>query len=179
MQDHKDKTEEKYARLTASPLYPLLWRLAVPSMIGMAAASVYSMTDTYFVGKLDRTDLTAAVGIVFSFISIIQAVGFWFGYGSGNYISRQIGRKNYREAENMASVGFWAAWITGILIMVSGLVFIRPLAAVLGADTSEALSAAVMDYLRITLVSVPVMLISNLLYNQLRLQAYACFCLRC
>ena len=171
--DRKDQKEEKYTRLTTSPLYPLLWRMAIPSMIGMMMASVYSMTDTYFVGKLGRTDLTAAVGIVFSFLSVIQAVGFWFGYGSGNEISRLIGRKNDREAEKMASAGFAAAAVTGIIILISGLIFIRPLSLLLGAGTSKALNDAVIQYLRITLIGVPVMLISNVLYNQLRLQGAA------
>ena len=171
--ESEEKKEEKYTRLTTAPVYPLLWRMALPSMVGMLVASVYSMTDTFFVGKLDRADLTAAVGIVFSFISVIQAIGFWFGYGSGNYISRQIGKKNFREAEEMASVGFTAVFIAGIVIMIPGLIFIRPLAAALGAGTGDALEGAVIEYLRITLFAVPVMLISNLLYNQLRLQGSA------
>lgn len=170
---HEEKKEEKYTRMTSSPIYPLLWRMAVPSMIGMLVSSVYSMTDTFFVSKLDRTELTAAVGIVFSFISIIQAIGFWFGYGSGNYISRQIGKKNFREAANMASIGFTVAFVAGIVIMILGLTFIKPLAMALGAGTSEALTDAVTQYLKITLIAVPVMLISNLLYNQLRLQGSA------
>lgn len=173
MQETSEKREEKYARLTTAPIYPLLWRMAIPSMIGMMVSSVYSMTDTFFVGKLDRTDLTAAVGIVYSFISIIQAIGFWFGYGSGNYISRQVGKKNFKEASDTASVGFTVAAVTGILISVSGLIFIKPLAVALGANTSEALLNAVIQYLRITLISVPILLISNVLYNQLRLQGSA------
>ena len=82
------KREEKIRRLTNEPLYPLLVKMAIPSMVGMLVSTVYSMTDTFFVGKLDRVDLTASVGIVFSFVSVIQAIGFWFGYGSGNFISR-------------------------------------------------------------------------------------------
>lgn len=60
-------------------------------MIGMMVSSVYSMTDTFFVGMLNKSELTAAVGIVFSFTSMIQAIGFWFGYGSGNYDANVIG----------------------------------------------------------------------------------------
>ncbi len=171
--NNEEKKQAKYTTLTTAAIYPLLWKIAVPSMIGMLVSSVYSMTDTFFVSKLDRTDLTAAVGVVFSFISVIQAIGFWFGYGSGNYISRQIGKKDFREAANMASIGFTVASISGIVVMILGLTFIKPLATVLGANTSEALSDAVTQYLRITLITVPMMLISNLLYNQLRLQGSA------
>lgn len=169
----QQKQEEKFRRITGGDLYPLLWRMALPAMVGMMISSVYSMTDTYFVGKLDKTDLTASVGIVFSLISIIQAVGFWFGYGSGNYISRQLGKKDIEEAEKMASVGFVLAIVTGMVGMIAGLIFVEPLARLLGAGTSPGLMEATVSYLRITLISTPFMLGANVLYNQLRLQGSA------
>lgn len=54
--------------------------MAVHSMVGMIVSTVYSMTDTYFVGKLDNVDLTASVGIVFSFVDVIRTIGFRFGH---------------------------------------------------------------------------------------------------
>ena len=112
--------EEKIKRLTGQPIYPLLVKMSIPSMIGMIVSTVYSMTDTYFVGKLNNVDLTASVGIVFSFVSVIQAIGFWFGYGSGNYISRCLGKKDIKSAEKMAATGVLMAIITGFLIMLIG-----------------------------------------------------------
>lgn len=167
------KQGTRYQRMTEDKLYPLLWRMAVPSMIGMMVSSIYSMTDTFFVGLLGRTELTASVGIVFSFISVIQAIGFWFGYGSGNYISRQIGKKNFDEAENMAATGFVLAIIVGMSILAGGFFLIRPLARFLGAGITSELMEATVSYLRITLLSVPYMLASNVLYNELRLQGGA------
>ncbi len=160
--------EEKLKRFTTDSIYPLLVKMAIPSMIGMIVTTVYSMTDTYFVGLLNNTDYTASVGLVFSFVSIIQAIGFWFGYGSGNYISRCLGKKDYKSAEEMSATGVILAFISGLLILVGGLVFIEPLTKVLGA-TDVSLYQATSRYLRITLVSAPVMLISLVLYNQLRL----------
>lgn len=162
------KREEKIRKLTNEPLYPLLVKMAIPSMVGMIVSTVYSMTDTFFVGKLDRVDLTASVGIVFSFVSVIQAIGFWFGYGSGNYISRCLGRKDIKSAEKMAATGLVMAVITGLLILAAGLPLVRDLAVLLGASGGELLTSTV-RYLRITILTVPFMLISNVLYNQLRL----------
>lgn len=79
------KREEKITKLTNGPVYPLLVKMAVPSMIGMIVSTVYSMTDKFFIGQLDDVDLTASVGIVFSFVSVIQAIGFWFPF-MGYYI---------------------------------------------------------------------------------------------
>ena len=66
--------EDKFRDITEAPLYPLLWKMAIPSMIVMIVTAVYSVTDTFFIGKLNRNELTASVGIVFSFISMIGAV---------------------------------------------------------------------------------------------------------
>ena len=169
----EEKREQRFKRITTAPIYPLLWKMAIPSMIGMVVGTVYSMTDTYFVGKLNNTDLTASVGVVYSFISIIQAIGFWFGYGSGNYISRKLGKKDIESARTMAATGIVIALIAGAVITVSGLLFIQPLAVLLGGGTSEALMNATVEYLRITVLTVPFMLIANVIYNQLRLAGSA------
>ena len=129
----ENKREQRYKLLTTGNLYPLLIRMAIPSMIGMIVSTVYNMTDTYWVGKLDDTALTASVGVVFTFVSVIQAIGFWFGYGSGNYISRMLGRKDNEKAEKMAAIGVGVAIITGIIIMIIGVFLIKPLSVVLGA----------------------------------------------
>lgn len=168
MTDDRIKQEEKIRRLTGDPVYPLLVRMAIPSMVGMIVSTVYSMTDTFFVGWLNNVSLTASVGIVFSFVSVIQAIGFWFGYGSGNYISRCLGKKDIDSAERMAATGVLLAILTGILIMAAGLPLTGQLARLLGAGEGELFDATV-RYLRITILTVPFMLVSNVLYNQLRL----------
>ena len=87
MMHHSAK--DNYVHLTTTPVPRLITSLAVPTIISMLVTSFYNMADTYFVGKIN-TQSTAAVGIVFSVMSIIQAVGFFFGHGSGNYISRKL-----------------------------------------------------------------------------------------
>jgi len=167
------KKEERVQLITTGKLYPLLVKMAVPSMIGMIVSTVYNLTDTYFVGMLDDPTLTASVGIVFSFVSVIQAIGFWFGYGSGNYISRMLGKKENEKAEEMAATGITLTMIVGLIILALCLVFLKPVATLMGAGREEALLDATMRYLRITVCTVPIMLLSNVLYNELRLAGSA------
>ncbi|MBP5607434.1 MAG: MATE family efflux transporter [Lachnospiraceae bacterium] len=169
----EEKREKRYISITTGKLYPLLVKMAIPSMIGMIVSTVYSMTDTFWVGKLDDETYTASVGIVFAFVSVIQAIGFWFGYGSGNYISRMLGKKEIKEAERMAGCGVLIALISGVGLLIAGLVFLKPLAVLLGGGSTEKLLAAVMGYLRITVCTIPFMLLSNVIYNQLRLAGSA------
>ena len=163
------RREERILRMTTGKIYPLLIRMAIPSMVGMMVSTVYGMTDTYFVGKLNDAALTASVGVVFTFISIVQAIGFWFGYGAGNHASRMIGNKETERAEEMAATGVFLAILTGIVIVIGGLCLLRPMAELLGAGKDKALLSATMDYLRITVCGAPFLLISNVIYNELRL----------
>ena len=78
-------------------LLPLLIRTSIPTIVGMLVMVIYNLTDTFFVGILNNKSMTAAIGIVFSFMSFIQAIGFWFGYGSGNIMSKKIGEQNEKE----------------------------------------------------------------------------------
>ena len=165
----EQKREERFLKITTGKIYPLLVKMAIPSMVGMIVATVYNMTDTFWVGKLNDATLTASVGVVFTFVSIIQAIGFWFGYGSGNYISRMLGKKEINKAEEMASTGVLLGIIVGILIMIGSLLALRPMARLMGAGSTEALMEATVRYLRITACSVPFMLTSNVIYNELRL----------
>ena len=128
----RHSTKDNYLYLTTTPVPRLIVSLAVPTIISMLVTSFYNMADTYFVGKIN-TQSTAAVGIVFSVMSIIQAVGFFFGHGSGNYISRKLGAQETGNAEKMAATGFFWALFMGIFLAVVGLIFLTPLSLALGS----------------------------------------------
>ena len=99
-----DAQRRKYIQMTESPVEPLICKMAVPTIISMLITSIYNMADTFFVGRLG-TSATGAVGVVFPLMALIQAVGFFFGQGSGNYISRQLGAQHREEAERISITG--------------------------------------------------------------------------
>ena len=137
----------------------------------MLVTSFYNMADTYFVGMLKSNAATGAVGVVYSMMAIIQAVGFFFGQGSGNYISRELGKKNYQEASNMAATGFFSALATGLIICILGQIFLEPLAYLLGSTPT--ILPYTEQYLRVILIGAPWMTASLVLNNQLRFQGSA------
>ena len=162
-----------YEKLTEQPVEGLILKLSIPTIISMLVTTFYNMADTYFVSRMKSTSATGAVGVVFSLMAVIQAFGFFFGHGSGNFISRALGAGDYDKAEKMAATGFFSAIIAGILITVSGLVFLRPLAYLLGA--TKTIYPYAKDYLSIILVGAPFMCSSLVLNNQLRFQGKASF----
>lgn len=85
----EETAAEKYERMTKTPVKKLVCTLAAPTIISMLVTSFYNMADTFFVGRIG-TSATGAVGVVFSLMAVIQAIGFTFGHGSGNYVSRAV-----------------------------------------------------------------------------------------
>lgn len=106
MKNKQKVSSDKFTMMTQMPVNKLICKMAVPTIITMLVSAVYNMADTYFVGKIG-TSATGAVGVVFSFMAIIQACGFFFGHGSGNYMSRKLGEQKTEEASVMASTGFF------------------------------------------------------------------------
>ena len=168
-----EKQAQKFHEMTEAPVGRLVCRLAAPCIISMLVTAFYNMADTFFVGMLKNPSATGAVGVVFSLMAIIQAVGFFFGHGSGNFISRELGKQHMEEAENMAATGFFSALAAGVLICLLGQLFLTPLATLLGSTPT--ILPYSREYLRIILFGAPWMTASLVLNNQLRFQGSAAY----
>ncbi|MFA6947634.1 MAG: MATE family efflux transporter [Eubacteriales bacterium] len=164
---------DKFVRMTTEPVERLICKMAAPTIVTMLISSIYNMADTYFIGqiKIDATASTGAVGVVFSFMAIIQAIGFFFGHGSGNYISRQLGDGKREDAVIMASTAFFSSLAAGIVLAAAGLIFCAPLAAALGS--TESILPYAVSYLRYILIGTPFIMGSFVINNQLRFQGSA------
>ncbi|MBR6415355.1 MAG: MATE family efflux transporter [Bacteroidales bacterium] len=162
--------EEKYLRMTTFPVKKLVGELAVPSIVSMLISSVYNIVDTFFVGHLD-TQSTAALGIVFSYMAFIQAMAFFFGQGAGNFISRSLGSRNVKGAEQMAAVGFLSSVLTGVVVAIAGFIFMDPLLDFLGSTPTVKPFAA--GYFRWILVGTPFIMGCFSLNNLMRQQGNA------
>ena len=168
-----EQQELKFHQLTEEPVGRLICRLAIPCILSMLVTAFYNMADTFFVGMLKSNAATGAVGVVFSMMAVIQAVGFFFGHGSGNFISRELGKHHTEEASNMASTGFFLSLFTGLAICVLGEIFLSPLATFLGS--SPTILPYAKEYLSVILLGAPWMTASLVLNNQLRFQGNAIY----
>ena len=130
-------TDEKFKMMTQEPVERLICSLAVPTIVSMLITSIYNMADTFFVSRIS-TSASGAVGVAFSLMAIIQAIGFTFGSGSGNYISRLLGQKKKSYAAKVAATGFFSAFGLGALLAIIGITFLDPLVHGLGATDTIA-----------------------------------------
>lgn len=164
-----DAKELRRQAILTKPIFPLLVKMSIPTIIGMLVSVIYNVTDTFFVGRLHNRSMIAAIGVVFSFISIVQAIGFWYGYGSGNVMSKKIGEKDYAEAEIISSIGIIIAVITGIVVAITANIFLVPLSRLIGGNASQDVLTFTVQYLHIIIISIPFSLYAVTVYNQLRL----------
>ena len=169
---HSMTPEEKYIKMTQTPVKRLIASLAVPTILSMLTTSIYNMADTFFVGQIS-TSASGAVGISFAVMALIQALGFMFGAGSGNYISRLLGAQERELASQVAATGFYSAFGLGVIFAVIGQIFIDPLVNLLGATPTIAPEAK--SYLFYILLAMPFMASSLVLNNILRYQGSAVY----
>lgn len=160
----------QFLKMTTEPVGRLIGKLAVPTIISMLVTSIYNMADTFFVSQLG-TSATGAVGVVFSLMAIIQAVGFTLGMGSGSNISRLLGQEKKDEADRVASTAFFTALLLGLCITVIGLLSMKNLMRLLGA--TETILPYAQDYARYILFGAPIMCASFVMNNDLRSEGKA------
>lgn len=158
---------EKFVEMTTRPVRSLIVALAVPAVISNLVTTIYNLADTFFIGQIS-TSASGAIGIAYAMMTLIQAIGFFFGQGTGNAISRELGRKHVEEARVIASTGLAATLVAGTFVAVAGNLLIVPLCKLAGA-TDTILPYAV-TYMGLILTGAPWMAASLVLSNQLRFE---------
>ncbi len=166
------KRVAKYRMMTEEKVPDVIVKLSIPTIISMLVTAFYNSADTFFVGRISNS-ATAAVGIVFSVMAIIQAFGFMCGHGSGNYMARMLGAGETKEASDTASTGFAMSLIIGAVLAALGIIFREELAVVLGATKTSMKDT--IDYMTIILLAAPVTMAQFVVNNQLRFQGSAVY----
>lgn len=161
---------DNFVKMTTQPVPRLIGTLCVPTIVSMLITSLYNLADTFFMGRIN-TQCTAAIGVSFSVMAVIQAVGFFFGQGSGNYISRKLGAHDYEAARRMAAAGFFFSLLAGTLILLVGRIFLTPLCVMLGSTPT--ILPYTERFLGIILLGAPFLTASLVLNNQMRFQGNA------
>lgn len=169
------RVKDNYTFLTHAPVHRVIFTMAIPTIISMLSTSMYNLADTYFVGSIN-TQSVAAVGVSFAMMSVIQAIGFFYGHGAGNFISRKLGAKEVELAKKMAATGFVLSFLTGLLVTILGLLFLSPLCLALGSTVT--ILPYTERYLGIILLGAPFMTTSLTLNNLMRFQGNTMYAMR-
>lgn len=170
-----DEQTAHYKKMTETPVAKLIGTLSVPTVITMLISNFYNLVDTAFVGTLGNS-ASGAVGVVFGFMAILQAVGFLCGQGCGSNLARALGQKNKTMASQYAFTGFSMSFTFGTIITLTGLVFIKNIAYFLGS--TDTIYPYARTYLLYIICSAPFITSSFTLNNILRFEGKAALGMR-
>ncbi len=175
MTDHRtlsetEKQKKQFDKMTSQPIGKLLVTLSIPTIISMMVTNIYNIVDTAFVGTLGTSE-SGATGVVFGFMSILQAVAFMCGQGGGSLMSRKLGEKNLKDASMFSSTAFFSSFSLGLVIAVFGFLFLDPLVRLLGSTPTIAPFAK--TYIVFILLAAPFFTSSLTMNNLLRYEGRA------
>lgn len=108
--------------------------MAVPTIIGQLIVLIYSMADTYFVGRTNNPDMVAAASLILPVFNITLSIASIAGVGGGALISRLLGEQREEEAEKVSNFSIWFSGALAVLFALLVLAFMKPLLGLLGAD---------------------------------------------
>ena len=140
-------------RLSDHFTYRKLLRFTLPSIAMMIFTSIYGVVDGYFVSNFAGKEPFAAVNLIMPFIMVVSTVGFMFGTGGTALVSKTFGEGDPERANRYFSLFVYSSFLLGIVFSILGIIFLRPIAALLGA-TGTLLDNCVI-YGRIVIAAMP------------------------
>ena len=133
--------------------YRKLMRFTLPSIVMMIFTSIYGVVDGFFVSNFVGKTPFAAVNFIMPFLMILGSVGFMFGTGGSALIAKTMGEGKDEQAKRLFSLFVYVSVICGIVIAALGILFLRPIAAFLGAEGTMLDDCVI--YGRVILLSLP------------------------
>ena len=159
-------SKAQHQKMLTTPIPKLVISLALPTVASQLITVIYNTADTYFVSQLNDNSASGAVGVVFSLMSLIQALGFGISMGANSLISTSLGEKKDDDATRYANSAFAASIIMGFVLMISGLCMLKPLMKLLGA--TDTILPYASEYSTYILIAAPIMCSSFVLSSILR-----------
>ena len=132
--------------LGTAKISKLLAYYALPSVITMITSSIYNIVDSIFIGHGVGAMAISGLAVTFPLMNLMTAFGTLVGVGAAALTSIKIGQKDYNTAVKLLSNLVILNISLGLVVMVIGLAFLKPILTLFGA--SETLLPYAYDYMR-------------------------------
>ena len=147
------KSVKNAIKLSDHFTYGKLLKFTMPSIVMMIFTSIYGVVDGFFVSNYVGKTAFTAVNFIFPLLMILGSVGFMFGTGGSALVACTLGQRDEEGANRIFSLLIYVSLILGVLIAVVGILLLRPIAKLLGAE-GQMLEDCVL-YGRIILCALP------------------------
>ena len=139
--------------------YHKLFRFVLPSIVMMIFTSIYGVVDGLFVSNFVGKTPFAALNLIMPLLMILGALGFMIGTGGSAIVSKTLGEGNKKKANQYFSMLVYVTIAGGLALSAVGLIWIRPIAAAMGADAAMIEDCVL--YGRILLISLTAFMLQN------------------
>lgn len=143
--------------------YRKLLRFTLPSIVMMIFTSIYGVVDGFFISNFTGITEFAGVNLIMPFLQLLGCFGFMFGAGGSALVSKTLGEGNREKANRIFSMITYIGIATGVILAVLGLIFLEPIAQLLGAD--DEMLPYCLSYGRVVLLTLPAFMIQNMFQN--------------
>ena len=133
-------------------------RLALPMIVAMSVQTIYNFVDAIWVSGLGA-DALSAVGFFFPFFFMTMAIATGIGLGGGSAISRRIGARDKRGADNVAVHTVVIMFLAAVFLTVPLFIFAEKIFTLLGAGRTLAMAVS---YARIMFVGTLIIFFANI-----------------
>ena len=140
--------------------YKKLLKFTLPSIAMMIFTSIYGVVDGFFVSNFAGDIPFKAVNLIMPFLMIFGTVGFIFGTGGTAIVANTLGEGDREKANRYFSLFVYVVFVLGIFFAAVGMIFLRPIAVMLGAEGAILENCVV--YGRIVLCALPFLVLQFL-----------------
>lgn len=128
--------EQYIKRYKKGNLFKQFLKYASLNMIGMLGVSLFILADTFFIANGVGADGLAALNLVLPVVQVINGFGLMIGMGAATRFSLTKGHEDSYTVNARFSLAAYTLFVVSLLFSLTGLLFSRPLSALLGADAS-------------------------------------------
>lgn len=146
--------------LGSAPVSKLMFKFAVPSIIGMLVGSLYNIVDQLFIGHAVGINGNAATNVAFPLSTCCIALALLFGIGGASNFNLALGRGEKEKAIHYVGNALLMLAACGTILCIGTQIFLKPMLIAFGASEGSTLEYA-MSYVRITAIGFPFLLLTT------------------
>ena len=128
-------------------LWMAMFKMTIPTIFSSLFIVIYNLVDVFWIGQIGNPNEMAALVLAMPVFMLMMALGNILGVGGSSYISRLLGKKDFKTIHQTSVFCFYSSLMLGVITNVILIVTMPSLLKMLG--TSAATTQVTEAYLTV------------------------------